>query len=1183
MRDSLLLASSLFVQPCSLLQMAEKWDDSANDSPEVVYEGFSPPPPPPPTHPQAMINTASSSFVSADGNDDGTLGGQPGGYMPTGPMVEEQVVTQHPMHGEGSHHEEIERTRLCFVCCNPVSDKNFESIKASMNHSHAPLLVLLTDVLGYKLEDGRLHSQVVCKACYHLLDIIDELQQTLTESKTDVRTKFLETVQKLKLKYPRTDKMLKPRCLRCIQMSQTSARKRGRGRGWKSRSEDMSRGRGRGRGRGRARSRSEDGHDPGSDNDNEGQGFCHEEIRQDALSSKSHLPQTYQDNSRPDGSPVLDLSGAQPKSSPTSEHCIWNSKDGNANWNALSNSQITDEHSLCLNEKERDCNSVLGESFDNWIGHTSQVALMNTEVDEYTNKECEYCVDMNYYDCLLCKGSDSKVFYQYCENCLMCQGVFIPWGNNVSLDFIGDQCSIWNIQAKNHFHGEKLDIVSYGSMLLGKKCKVETALDKLPTLNVMEKNSVTKTLEEDLFNSAAETQTDVPLLLPCLRNESLVSEYDQSSIKKVIHNVNDKKEIGGGGDREVLDLHSDKLNADTRSPVVLHEDDENECLYVQNEMFTKDTTTVAETDKINSASLIPVTKSSSSNSLLMSETDVVVSEKNDDVTVESVTCIMQEVDETSDIDHSYIEVSETLNIASEIHTKYIEKNSDEVQSPLAASLRENGQEHLPENKVVSELGKKTLSDVFTDISIQPCLGKRRRKPTTKAKDLLVEDEPSLSGTSSARAEKKIKGFQSENSNKELVEVKENSIQLNDKGKSRDCRYICEFCGKKFNSIGGFRYHVDGHEASVARVFTCYICSYKTRRKADLRKHMVIHTGEKQYKCEVCGQEFSVNSSYTRHMRIHSGEKPYKCTTCGKDFRSGGTLKQHMVKHTGARNFICEVCGSSFSLRHHYTAHWKLHSGDMPIKCKVCSISFRNYSALRHHRKKNHPKEEAHRLKNLKMKMMRVDDIKVKPRPKAIDPSIDVLQQAMAAAVESVNCECVDSYTQTLPVNVGTSDSIVSKIIADNLASKDSVVLAITDIQEEEIEKVDTVSNSPKYIQHTLSNELGDRTHASIVHSVEVSDGAASTLGESEEKSTVHYTNENSLHSSFYNGDGVNSTRDFIVVNNEGEPMPDLKPENVKVVQTSNEDTSPMYIVLSDIQAQDSQLYIVLDKDAHVSG
>nr|XP_027233478.1 uncharacterized protein LOC113824908 isoform X2 [Penaeus vannamei] len=792
MRDSLFLVSSLFVQ------MAEKWDDSANDSPEVVYEGFSPPPPPP-THPQAMINAASSSFVSADGNDDGTLGGQPGGYMPTGPMVEEQVVTshQHPMHGEGSHHEEIERTRLCFVCCNPVSDKNFESIKASMNHSHAPLLVLLTDVLGYKLEDGRLHSQVVCKACYHLLDIIDELQQTLTESKTDVRTKFLETVQKLKLKYPRTDKMLKPRCLRCIQMSQTSARKRGRGRGWKSRSEDMSRGRGRGRGRGRARSRSEDGHDPGSDNDNEGQGFCHEEIRQDAISSKSHQPQTYQDNSKPDGSPVLDLSGAQPKSSPTSDRCIWNSKDGNMNWNDLSNSQITDEHNVCL-DKERDCNSVLGESFHYWIGHTSEVALMNTEVEEYTHKECEYCVDINYYDCFLCKHSDSKVFYQYCENCLMCQGVFIPWGNNVSLDFIGDKCSIWNIQARDHFHGEKLDIVSYGSVLLGKECKVETTFDKLPTLNVMEKNSVAKTLEEDLFNCPAETQTDVPLLLPCLRNESPVSEYDQSSIKEDIHNINDKKEIGGGDDREVEDLHSDKLNAITRSPPTLHHDDGSEHLNVQNEMFTKDTTTIAETDKINSANLIPLAKNNSSNSLLMSETDVVVSENNDDVPVESVTCIMHEVDESSGIDHSYIEVSETLNIASEIHTKYMENNSDEMQN-LLASQRENGQEHLPENKVESELGKKTLSDVFTDIAIQPCLGKRKRKPTTKAKDLLGEDEPSLGGTSSARAEKKVKGFQCENSSKELVKIEEHSsIQLNDKGKNRDCRYICEFCGKKFN-------------------------------------------------------------------------------------------------------------------------------------------------------------------------------------------------------------------------------------------------------------------------------------------------------------------------------------------------------------------------------------------------
>lgn len=53
-----------------------------------------------------------------------------------------------------------DRDRLCFVCCSPVIDKTFEPVRASMNHSHAPLLVLLSDVLGYKLEENRLHSQV---------------------------------------------------------------------------------------------------------------------------------------------------------------------------------------------------------------------------------------------------------------------------------------------------------------------------------------------------------------------------------------------------------------------------------------------------------------------------------------------------------------------------------------------------------------------------------------------------------------------------------------------------------------------------------------------------------------------------------------------------------------------------------------------------------------------------------------------------------------------------------------------------------------------------------------------------------------------------------------------------------------------------------------------------------------
>ena len=61
--------------------------------------------------------------------------------------------------------------------------------------------------------------------------------------------------------------MLKPRCLRCVQMNQSTARRRGRGRVWRGRVEDT-RGRGKGgRGRGKVAGRAEDGQDVGSDND----------------------------------------------------------------------------------------------------------------------------------------------------------------------------------------------------------------------------------------------------------------------------------------------------------------------------------------------------------------------------------------------------------------------------------------------------------------------------------------------------------------------------------------------------------------------------------------------------------------------------------------------------------------------------------------------------------------------------------------------------------------------------------------------------------------------------------------------------------------------------------------------------------------------------------------------------
>ncbi|RXG52147.1 Myoneurin [Armadillidium vulgare] len=131
--------------------------------------------------------------------------------------------------GECQNFKEKYLQNSCFVCSCQIDENDFVSVKESSKYSHAPLVVLLMDVLGYRLEMENLHSKTVCGSCFKLIDTIDKLQQTLTESKTDLRRKFLDTFQKLKLKYPRTDKMLKSPCLKCVQINHHNSRKKRKG------------------------------------------------------------------------------------------------------------------------------------------------------------------------------------------------------------------------------------------------------------------------------------------------------------------------------------------------------------------------------------------------------------------------------------------------------------------------------------------------------------------------------------------------------------------------------------------------------------------------------------------------------------------------------------------------------------------------------------------------------------------------------------------------------------------------------------------------------------------------------------------------------------------------------------------------------------------------------------------
>ncbi|XP_055607425.1 zinc finger protein 852-like [Uranotaenia lowii] len=187
----------------------------------------------------------------------------------------------------------------------------------------------------------------------------------------------------------------------------------------------------------------------------------------------------------------------------------------------------------------------------------------------------------------------------------------------------------------------------------------------------------------------------------------------------------------------------------------------------------------------------------------------------------------------------------------------------------------------------------------------------------------------------------------------LEEIKPSSSKDNNK-------HVCEYCKKGFAYLSG------------------------------LKKHSLVHTGQKPHACPDCGRCFSQKVNLTIHMKQHTGEessKKFFCPICQKGCTRMSELKIHLKTHWKKTPHGCPLCTERFGEITNFYEHIKTrHKDDLTLqeaiqmiaqdenteviacgtdeeqpeidgewRCQVCLKSFRTERLLSKHKRKMHPK------------------------------------------------------------------------------------------------------------------------------------------------------------------------------------------------------------------------------------
>lgn len=115
----------------------------------------------------------------------------------------------------------------------------------------------------------------------------------------------------------------------------------------------------------------------------------------------------------------------------------------------------------------------------------------------------------------------------------------------------------------------------------------------------------------------------------------------------------------------------------------------------------------------------------------------------------------------------------------------------------------------------------------------------------------------------------------------------------------------------------------GHYPLGKKLFGCPQCRYMTDRKNNLKRHISTMHQDCDKALECCGVLFKNKASLRDHVLIfHSNG--YMCRFCGRNFCRKALLKRHLTVHSGQKDYICSQCDYATSHKSNLERHKKVH-------------------------------------------------------------------------------------------------------------------------------------------------------------------------------------------------------------------------------------------------------------------